>query len=298
MTVRKLLVTGASGKLGQLVVSYLLNEHQIAPSDLIVTTRKPQSLAGLAAKGVEVREADFSDPASLDQAFYGAEHLLLISVDTIGRRGELHRNAIKAAERAGVKHISYTSMPATDTSPLVFAYEHIDSEKAIFDSGIPNWTILRNNFYFETLPEFMASVLQTGTWFTAAAQGRSAQISRADLAYAAACSLVQGAETKVTIALNGPESLTIDEMAKHIDIVLKTKTNVVHLLDENYKNQLEEFKLPEDIVTLLTSLDLHTRGNYSQGDCEEFELLTGKKPQTFSSWLGERKTALQALTRS
>ncbi len=289
---RKLLVTGASGKLGRQVVSYLLNELQIAPSQLIVTTRKAESLVELTIKGVDVREADFANPASLELAFCDAASLLLISTDAIGQRSELHCNAIEAAEKVGVKHITYTSMPSADTSPVVFAYEHVNSEKAIADSTIPSWTILRNNWYYENLSEFSASVLQSGTWLTAAAQGRSAQISRADLAYAAASSLVKCLEGKKTLTLNGPKSLTTEEMAKAIDSVLGKIINVVYLSDEDYKKQLEEFLLPGGLVAMITTMDQHGRGNYSDGNSEEFEQLTGKKPQTFSAWLEENRSSL------
>ncbi|NOH31330.1 MULTISPECIES: NAD(P)H-binding protein [Vibrio] len=292
MSERKLLVTGASGKLGRQVVSYLLNELQIAPSQLIVTTRKTDSLVDLVTKGVDVREADFANPDSLEQAFCGADNLLLISIDAVGQRSKLHYNAIKAAEKVGVKHVTYTSMPSADTSPVVFAYEHVNSEKAIADSTIPTWTILRNNWYYENLYEFSASVLQSFTWLTAAAQGRSAQISRADLAYAAASSLVKGLKGKKTLTLNGPKSLTTEDMAKAIDSVLGKVINVVYLSDEDYKRHLEELQLPRGLVAMITTMDQHGRGNYSDGSSEEFEELTGKKPQTFTAWLEENRSSL------
>lgn len=103
MSDRKLLITGASGKLGQQVIDYLLNDFNIAASQLIATTRNAASLAELAEKGVDVREADFSNPASLEAAFAGADNLLLISIDAIGQRSELHRNAVLAAQNVGIK---------------------------------------------------------------------------------------------------------------------------------------------------------------------------------------------------
>lgn len=298
MSEQKLLVTGASGKLGKLVVSYLLNEFNVAPEQLILTSRKAEALADYAAKGVDVREADFSDVASLEKAFEGANSLLLISVDAIGQRSELHTNAVVAADKAGVQHLTYTSMPSADTSPIVFAYEHVASEKAVADSAIPNWTLLRNNWYFENLPEFFASTLQTGTWLTSAEDGRSAQISRADLAYAAAASLVKAIKGKQTLTLNGPESLTTEEMAKAIDSVLGTNIKVIQMSDEALKAQLESFQLPEGLVAMITTMEQHGRGNYSHGTSEEFETLTGKKPQTFSQWLTENKENLLTIVNS
>ncbi|WP_375748728.1 NAD(P)H-binding protein [Vibrio sp. HN007] len=298
MSDKKLLVTGASGKLGKQVVSYLLNEFQIKPEQLILTSRNVEALSEYAAKGVDVRKADFSDTASLEKAFQGADSLLLVSIDAIGQRSELHANAVTAAEKVGVQHLTYTSMPSADTSPIVFAFEHVASEKAIADSTIPNWTVLRNNWYFENLPEFFASTLQTGTWLTSTEQGRTAQLSRADLSYAAAAALVKSGEGKQMLTLNGPESLTTEEMAKDIDSVLGTNINVIQMSDEALKAQLESFQLPEGLVAMITTMEQHGRGNYSDGTSEDFEALTGKKPQTFSQWLTENKENLLTIVNS
>src|SRR5689334_9931004 len=105
-----LLVTGASGHLGRRVIELLLESNA---GHLIATTRSPDKLAGLAARGVEVRQADFDDPGSLAAAFAGADRLLLISTDALDgtdRRIVQHGNAVAAAEQAGVKHVVYTSL--------------------------------------------------------------------------------------------------------------------------------------------------------------------------------------------
>ncbi len=299
MSDRKILVTGASGKLGQQVVSYLLNDFEVKPSQLIVTTRNVESLAELADKGVDVREADFSSPDALEQAFHGAHSMLLISIDASGPRTQAHLNAVTAAEKAGVTHIAYTSMLAPTQSPVVFAHEHEATEQAIFDSAIPNATVMQNNWYFENIPEYFASILQTGHWLSSAGEGRIAQLSRQDLAYAAAATLVKVAQGeleqqgKKVIAMHGAESFTHAEMAKVIDSVLGTNIKMVHLSNEEYQAQLESFGLPAPIVSLCTTMDHHNRLGLSNGSSEAFELLTGKKPQGFAAWLTAHKVELQ-----
>ncbi|CAE6780418.1 NAD(P)H-binding protein [Xanthomonas arboricola] len=102
---QRLLVTGAAGQLGRRVVEILL-ERNI--TSIVATTRTPSKLADLAARGVEVRAADFDKPETLATAFAGVDRLLLISTDAIyvpGRRLAQHKAAIAAAEKAGVKHI-------------------------------------------------------------------------------------------------------------------------------------------------------------------------------------------------
>ena len=61
------LVTGASGHLGRLTVHALL-DRGVPASDVVATARDTDAIADLAALGVVVRRADYTDPASLDAA--------------------------------------------------------------------------------------------------------------------------------------------------------------------------------------------------------------------------------------
>src|ERR1700722_8416773 len=143
---RTLFVTGAGGHLGRRVVEILLEK---GAGKIVAGTRKPEKLADLAARGVEVRPADFDDPKGLEAALAGVDRVLIISTDAIdrpGRRLAQHRAAVAAATRAAVKHVVYTSMPNPETSPVVFAPDHLGTEQALKASGI-SYTILRNCWY-------------------------------------------------------------------------------------------------------------------------------------------------------
>ncbi len=101
-TSETILVTGASGKLGQSVIQNLIGTYHIPASQIIATTRKPETLSTLAAKGVVIRAADFDDEATLVKAFSGAKRLLLISTDALdrpGRRLAQHERTVSAAKR-------------------------------------------------------------------------------------------------------------------------------------------------------------------------------------------------------
>jgi NAD(P)H dehydrogenase (quinone) len=104
-----IVVTGASGQLGRLVIASLL-ARQVPAAQIVAAVRDPAKVADLAARGVQVRQADYRQPATLDAAFAGAEKLLLISSSEIGQRSLQHRNAIDAARRAGVGLVVYTSV--------------------------------------------------------------------------------------------------------------------------------------------------------------------------------------------
>ncbi|BAX55467.1 Quinone oxidoreductase 2 [Photobacterium damselae subsp. piscicida] len=295
MSSRKLLVTGASGKFGSLVVEQLLEKFNIDPTQLIVTTRDVNKLKFLSDRGVDVREADFAKPESLVKAFTGADSMLFISIDANGPRTEAHLNAVNAAEMAGIRHISYTSMGSADKSPVVFAFEHEATEQAIAKSNIQSWTILRNNWYFENFIDYFASIFQTGFWLTSSGEGKVAQISREDLAYAAAASIVNDSDTRQVLSLNGSDALTAKQMLNIINDTLDTNIQLVPLTDDEYRSKLASFGLPEAIVELCVTMDEHNRKDLADGNDDDFMRLTGKRPQSFSDWLINNKKTLVSL---
>src|SRR5262245_29390015 len=139
------IVTGATGDFGRRVTQQLL-EH-LHPAELILTTRNPQALAKLAARGAHVRYADFDQPESLARAFEDGDRMLLISTLGVGRRASQQRNAIEAAVKAGVKHIVYTSSGgARPDNPAIVIPDHLETERAVKESGVA-YTILRNTLY-------------------------------------------------------------------------------------------------------------------------------------------------------
>src|SRR5471032_2796709 len=136
-----IIVTGASGQLGQLIIAGLLKTTPAA--QIVAAVRDVAKAAHFAALGVQVRRADYNDPATLDAAFQGASKVLLISSNDLGARAAQHRNVIDAARRAGASLLAYTSVLHADTSSLGLAAEHRETEQAVRASGLP-YTLLRN----------------------------------------------------------------------------------------------------------------------------------------------------------
>src|SRR3954453_13576928 len=112
-----LTVTGASGRLGRLVVLGLLDAG-VPAAEVVAVVRTPEKVADLAERGVQVRQADYDDADALLGALARTARLLLISGTELGRRVEQHPNVLQAAKAAGVELIAYTSGPEAETSPL------------------------------------------------------------------------------------------------------------------------------------------------------------------------------------
>ena len=151
-------ITGATGHLGRLVVDELLAAGT-PPAQIVATGRDIDKLTDLAQNGVTVRRADFADPSTLDDAFVGADAMVLVSTTTVGERFDNARKAIDAAARAGVSRIVYTSIVNASTAQMTLAREHHRTEDYLRDSGSA-FVILRNGWYLENYTDQLPIITQ------------------------------------------------------------------------------------------------------------------------------------------
>ena len=294
----KYLVTGASGQLGQRVVHHLLEISGVAAGDIIAASRKPEQLVELAAKGVLVRRVDFDDTASMEAAFAEAEKVLIISTDTLDRPGHRlvqHRAAVAAAEKAGVRHLLYTSMPEPVNSALLFAPDHEGTEAAIEASSIPAWTILRNNWYFENVMMSAGPALASGHWYSAAGDGKVAHISRDDIGRATAAALVAADKEKTVYTLTGSSSYTHREMASLISAAAGKEITVIDVPVEGLVQGMVGAGLPEPVARVFASIDTMVGNGGLAGITGDFKTLTGTEPQSFESWVESQVEAFKSM---
>ena len=293
---QKLLVTGASGQFGQRVIHHLLNTLGVEPSRIVAASRKPAALAVLATRGVKVVTADFDDAASLAAAFAGIDRLLLISTDALDRPGlrlQQHRAAVAAAEKAGVGHVVYTSMPNPKESTVLFAPDHAGTEDALAASTLPGWTVLRNHWYFENLFMSLPGVLAMGgQWFSAAGEGKLANIARDDLARAAAIVLAGDSQGRTTYTLSGEEALTTAEQAAAIAKTLGRPITVIPVPVEGLIQGMVGAGLPPPLAQVFASFDTNTAGGHIARVTGDYRRITGQAPQRFADWLEAHKGAL------
>lgn len=289
----KLLVTGASGQLGQRVVHHLLDTLGHDPAAVTLVSRNVDGLAAFAERGVTLRRGDFDDRGSLVDAFSGAERLLLVSTNAVGRRLEQHQTALSAADEVGVDHVVYTSMPDPYTSQVSFAPEHAGTEDLVRRRA-GQWTILRNHWYFENLFLTLPNLKQSRKWFTAAGAARNADVSRDDLALAAATALVRATGGR-THTLSGPEAFSVADVAARLSPVLGVDLEVVPVSDEALVAGMQSAGMPPAMAEMFASFDTNTRAGHMGTVTSELEALIGRPAQRFDDWLVEHAEDLRAI---
>lgn len=201
-----LIVTGATGRLGALIVDRLL--ERVPAERVAVSVRDVGRAAHLAERGVRVRAGDFTQPGGLRHAFEGAERVLVVSAAIRGG-GALAANtaAIDAARQAGAGHILYTShQAASPTSLFPPQRVHAATEEHLKRQEVP-YTALRNGFYAATLESYVRTALETGT-LAAPKDGQVSWTAHEDLAEAAALALAGNASLEgITPPLTAPATL-------------------------------------------------------------------------------------------
>ncbi|MDQ0219178.1 SDR family oxidoreductase [Peribacillus cavernae] len=275
----KIVITGATGELGQLVVQNLLTK--VSASEIAVSVRNVEKASAFAEQGIEVRYGDYEDPASLEKSFSGASKLLLISTpeNEPVARIRMHVNAIEAAKKAGVKHIAYTGFAFVDKGAFPsLGNVHLATEYTIRVSGIP-FTILRNAFYQEVFVNpALQSFIDSGSIVTSAGEGRINTVTRNDLALAAATVLAEDGHENRVYELASAVAWNYDDLAEILsDVSGKTVTHQ-YVTDSEAFNGMVIAGLPEGLarfqIALYQSIASGNEGNTS-GDLEK---LIGRKP--------------------
>lgn len=277
-------VTGATGKLGRLVIESLL--ARVPAADITLVVRSPEKAAELAARGVQVRRGNYDEPASLVTALAGVDRLLLISASEVGKRVPQHRAIVDAAKQNGVKFIAYTSILKADTSGVSLAVEHKATEEMIRASGIP-FAFLRNGWYLENYTENLGSALGMGMVFGAAGEGRVAAAARADYAEAAAIVVSGEGHEGKAYELAGDQGFTLAEFAAAVGRWAGKPVGYTNLPEQAFAEALLGAGLPAPIANMLADADVAIERGDLTSSSGDLRRLIGRSTQTLDEALAK-----------
>lgn len=248
----KILVTGATGGLGRQTLDFLL--QRVPPVRIAALARDPVKLADLAARGVDVRQGDYHDRASLKAAFQGIDRLFFISAPSFTNMVEQHRNIVAGAMAAGVQHIVYTGIQRREGSGFVMdqvtATENATEEMlAASGAGI---TVLRNATYMDALP-FLLGPKALNEIRVPAGKGASAFVARRDLGEASAVVLSTEGHMGKTYTLSGGVAVTMDEIAAILSQIAGRTIRYTDVSVATFIKERVAAGLPEPVGVFLAS---------------------------------------------
>jgi NAD(P)H dehydrogenase (quinone) len=250
--VMSIMVTGATGQLGSLIIDNLL---QFVPAgEIIACVRDREKANDLLEKGVEIRFGDYDQPDTLIQAFTGVAELLFISSSHPDDNVRLnqHSEVVHAALKAGVKHLLYTSFAFPPKGQIPTNHVHLLTEQMILKSGI-DYTFLRNALYMDFVDVLgLKEAIQSGELITYPGNWLFNSVTRKDLALATAVVLTTTGHLNQIYELTAPRSWDFSELAEVLSVL--SGKRVVHRQDSSIQHWIYSFL--GKIDTASTSKDM------------------------------------------
>jgi NAD(P)H dehydrogenase (quinone) len=243
---------------------------------LIAGARDPAKAKTIGG-GVEVRRADYTDPAGLTAAFRGVETLVLIPTKTAaGPRCVEHANAINAAKAAGVKRLIFLSIQASQpTGRFSFTPFYLFGESAVRVSGL-EWAIARMSLYLDPLAEWAPELARMGRLPYPVKDGRVAFVTRADVGRGLAAIARNPALHGGYFELTGPEAVSMPQVATAVAKATGVPIRFDTITDDEYRALCRADHLDEEMTEALVTMYYAVEAQEFESATSDIEKLTGK----------------------
>jgi NAD(P)H dehydrogenase (quinone) len=285
----KILITGATGKLGSRVIAHLLKKG--SPDQIVALVKDPDKSADLISKGVEVRYGNYADKTSLDAAMKGIRKVLLISGNDLLNRFTQHGNVIDAAKANGVEYIAYTSISVKNMHTCYMSAltgSHSATEFYLKASGL-NYAILRNTLYADDLAYYIGwkdTFFNKGILFNAG-NGKAPFALREEMAEAFANLILQESQENSIYEIGNSKAFSFAEIAEELSMLTKRQIPYVDNDPLQQAAIFHEMTFPAHITVFLINTGEDIRnGQYDIVTCD-LERLLGRKPASLSRILKE-----------
>ena len=272
----KILVTGATGNTGSLIVKQL-RERGVAVRAL---ARDEGRAAALRQHGAEVVLGDLDVPASFDAAVEGVDKVYLVTWN--GPSAEQQRKSVvDAARRAGTAHI----VVGGALGPRSRITDQIDAaNRFLEESGLP-WTILQPTFFMQNLLAAREPIAQGGLYWDLG-QGRLPAIDVRDIADVAVAVLLGSGHEGKTYDLTGPEAISFSEMAAVLSRELGHTVSYTAVPTEAAKQFLMSLGFPEWIADGFGELMAGFAANWAASKTtNNVEVLSGHPARSFEQFV-------------
>lgn len=280
----KILISGASGNVGQHVVTQLAQKKVSARAGV----HSQDKAAALRKNGVEAVVLDFGSRESVAAAFKGIDTLFLVTPGSPDQ-WRYDDNLLAEAKRVGVKHIVKLSGKISDHNNVGFSKWNSETEQKIKASGIP-YTILRGNFFMQNLFGSAAQIKQ-GSFTMGPAVKRVALLDTRDIAATAVAALTEEGHRGKIYDLNGPELLDGNAQAAVFSSVLGRPVKYLDITVDAFVEQMKSHGLPAWMVEAFgAAVADPIPGNQSSA---EIERILHRKPGTLERFITDYRAAFQ-----
>lgn len=275
----KILVTGASGNVGQYVVQHLLKHNEV----IVAAGTNTQKLRSMFNEKVDVIEFDFTRPETFDDALKGVDRVFLMRPPHLGKPTDLYP-FLESVKKHSIKLIAFLSLMGIEKNPIP---PHYKIEKKIEELGIP-YVHIRPGFFMQNISGIHAEEIKLKDMiYVPAGNSKTSFIDASDIGNAIAIILHnsdQHINTKYT--LTGSEALDYHQVAKTLSNVLG---RAIHYAKPSYLQYrsyyINQRKLDKAYVNVTVALYFMTRMGTAKMITNDFVKLVGKEPNRFEDFV-------------
>jgi uncharacterized protein YbjT (DUF2867 family) len=279
----KILVTGATGRVGSSVLNHLLESGK----KVRIFVRDPTKVSGFGAN-VEVRMGDLSKADTISEALMGIERVFLVTGAT-----EQDSDVIVEAKKQGVRQVVKLSTQEAGMPDVKgHSHWHREREKLIESSGLA-WTFLRPTMFMDTALQWAGSIKAEGIVRFPAGDGRVAPIDPDDVGAVGATALMSDAHFYKAYELTGSELLSIREMVETLSHVIGRQIRYVDIPESVVKEQFLKMNLPEYVADGLVETFQNVRAGRFAYRTQVVESLLGRPALTFENWCRKNHSGFQ-----
>lgn len=278
----KINITAATGNLGTKITEEAIRHFE--PGQIALSVRTPSKAAHFSDQGIAVRRADYHHYDELVEAFRDTDVLIYIpstSYPNTVRIGEFE-NAVKAAEKAGVKQFIFIGFVADhENNPFKMSPFFGYAARRLASSDLP-YTLARDAMYADPLVEYLPELAQRGRLLYPAGEGEISFISRADIAKAIVRLASAPERYGGRYTLTGNKAYSMVELAEILSRVSGSPIRYEPMTAEEFAATYDE---PEGFGIILASLYAAAQRNLMGEVTEDYHLLTGELPEGLESYL-------------
>ena len=272
----KILVTGATGSLGRLVVKHLAHKGKAVRAGV----HSPEKAEYVRMAGVEIVPLEFGDFASIDRALEGIATIFLLT-PAVREQVEFTRRMVDRCQLWGTERVVRLSIRGANLIPgTQITRWHHQSEMYIRDSGIP-FTFVRPNALMQN---FLTHVQPAGSFMYMPLDiSRVSYVDIRDVAlFCAEVICAAPDQVKSVLELTGPDALSMEQVAQVITEVVGHHIGYINTPQETIAHFLESAGNPEWLAFAMAELySLWGQREFYEIDTSDFERMLGRKPHTF-----------------
>ncbi len=279
---KRVLVTGATGRIGGLLVRRLLDDGVAVRVLVRDLGRVPPQL-----RQAEIVPGEFEDLALMKRALTGIERAFFYTPPNLDPR------LFPLAAECGVRHVvllssaSVTKVPAQSRNPI--AERHRRAEESIQQNGL-GWTFLRPDLLASNCLQWAASILERDEVRVAYPESLRNPVHEDDVANVAARALLTSGLDRQALTLTGPGMLTIKEQVQKIAEAVGRPIRCVRISPEDaVAEYLASHPTASFSVARLLVEYQHKTVAQAPASTPDFTHATGLSAKTFAAWAWDNK---------